>query len=295
MTVAGWPRAFRGSSAVAAGFVTWARLKGPAYARLFPDTYVRAADEPPSLLLRSLAAYRYVEGRGVLSGYSAAEVLRASCGPIGAPAEVTVPGGGQRAHPGLLVHRDTLAPGAIRTVGDVRTTSAPRTAFDLARWCLGRGELTEAVVAVDALARRGRFAPDRLLHLAAHYPRARGAAGLAEALAFADARAGSPMETRLRMLLVHDTGLPSPEVQYPVQDPARRRAVWLDLAYPEHLIGIEYEGADHTDPDRVLRDVGRYTRLVAAGWRIYRYTKFEIYRERDRIVAEITRALGRVR
>ncbi len=290
MTVAGWPDAFCGSAAVAAGLVTWARLKGPAYARLFPDTYIPAPDEPPPLLLRSLAAYRHVQGRGVLSGYSAAEVLDASCGPADAPAEVTVPGGGQRAHAGLLVHRDTLAPGETRTVGDVRVTSAPRTAFDLARWCMGRGDLTEAVVALDALARRGRFGPDRLLHFAAHYPRARGIAGVAEVLTHADARAGSPMESRLRMLLVR-AGLPPPEVQYPVQDPARRRAVWLDLAYPEHRIGIEYEGAEHTDPNRVLRDAGRYTRLVDAGWRIYRYTKFEIHRERDRIVTEITRAL----
>ena len=41
--------------------------------------------------------------------------------------------------------------------------------------------------------------------------------------------------------------------------------------------------------------IGRGTRLLDAGWRIYRYTKFEIRDEPDRIVAEITRALARVR
>jgi len=41
--------------------------------------------------------------------------------------------------------------------------------------------------------------------------------------------------------------------------------VWLDLAYPAQRIGIEYEGADHTRPERVLLDAGRYTRLVDAG------------------------------
>jgi very-short-patch-repair endonuclease len=82
-------------------------------------------------------------------------------------------------------------------------------------------------------------------------------------------------------------------VQYPVLDDRRRRAVWLDLAYPEHRIGIEYEGADHANPDRVLRDVSRYTRLVADSWRIYRFTKFEIYREQGRIAATIWRTLGR--
>jgi very-short-patch-repair endonuclease len=86
----------------------------------------------------------------------------------------------------------------------------------------------------------------------------------------ADRRAGSPMESRLRLVLVL-RGLPVPEVQYPVLNDQRRRAVWLDLAYPEQRIGIEYEGEEHTRPERVLRDVGRYTGLVDQGWRIYRF------------------------
>jgi len=77
-----------------------------------------------------------------------------------------------------------------------------------------------------------------------------------------------------------------------VQDEVRRRAVWLDLAYPEQRIGIEYEGADHTRPERVLLDVGRYTRFVDAGWRIYRFTKYQLYAEPDEIVATISRALA---
>jgi hypothetical protein len=88
--VPGWPTAFRGSAAITAGLVTPGALRGPRFERLFPDTYVKASPgRPPDLALRSLAAYRYVEGTGVLSGYSAAEVLGASCGPRDAPAEVS--------------------------------------------------------------------------------------------------------------------------------------------------------------------------------------------------------------
>jgi very-short-patch-repair endonuclease len=68
--------------------------------------------------------------------------------------------------------------------------------------------------------------------------------------------------------------------------------VWLDLAYPEHRIGIEYEGADHCRPERVLRDVGRYTRLVDDGWRMYRFTKHQIYGEPDEVADTIRRALA---
>ncbi|MDN5915264.1 MAG: DUF559 domain-containing protein [Pseudonocardia sp.] len=284
--VAGWPGAFRGSAAVAAGLVTWARLRGPSFHRVYPDTYVPATALPLTFADLSRAAYRWADGRGVLGGYSAAELWGADCAPWRAPVEIVVPGS-PRAPRGVLLHRTALHPGEIHRIGDVRLTSPLRTAFDL-----GCGsELVEAVVAVDALARTQQFNPDLLLNFAVRYPRTRGVAGLPEVLALADRRSGSPPETRLRLLLVR-AGLPRPDVQHPVLDDVRQRAVWLDLAYPECRVAVEYEGADHTVPERVLRDTGRYTRLVAAGWRIYRYTRFEIRDEPDRIVAEVARAIG---
>lgn len=98
------------------------------------------------------------------------------------------------------------------------------------------------------------------------------------------------METRLRLALVL-RGLPRPEVQWVVQDECRRRAVWLDLAYPAQRIGIEYEGEDHVRPDRVLRDIGRATDLLDQGWRIYRFTRLDMHDE-DEIAAKIDRALS---
>jgi hypothetical protein len=277
---------FRGSDAVRAGLVTPARLRGPGYLRLFPDTYVRRREESPDLAERSAAAYVYANGRGVLSGYSAAEVLGASCGPVGGPAELTMPGGG-RSRPGLLVHRDRLHASEVQTYGGMAVTTPRRTAYDLAR----RLDLVEAVVAVDALANAGRFDPEEVLRLAERYPGARGRAQLPRVVDLAVRSSGSPMETRLRLVLVL-RGLPRPEVQYPVLDDRRRRALWLDLAYPAQRIGIEYEGIDHTRPDGVLRDVGRYTWLVDNGWRMYRFTKYEVYGQPDEIAATIGRALA---
>lgn len=289
MDVPGWPDVFRGSVAVAAGLTTWGRLRGRGYRRLFPDVYARRRDEPPSFALRSRAAARLVEGRGVLSGYSAAELLGASCAPPGAPVEVTLLDGGRfRPRPGLLVHRDRIAPGELRTVGDVTVTYPIRTAFDLAR----RLELVEAVVAVDRLANQCRFNPDLLLHFLVHYRRARGNNRVCEVLAHAERYSGSPMETRLRMLLVQ-AGLPRPKAQWVVQDPVARTAVWLDLAYPQLRIGIEYDGDEHTRPDQVLRDIGRGTRLLDRDWLIYRYTKNEIRTQGQLIVDEVTRARER--
>jgi very-short-patch-repair endonuclease len=80
-----------------------------------------------------------------------------------------------------------------------------------------------------------------------------------------------------------------------VQDQAARTAVWLDLAYPDQMIGIEYDGMVHTGPDAVLRDIGRHTALLDRGWQVYRYTKHDVLRRPDRIVTQISRALERSR
>jgi hypothetical protein len=287
--VPGWPVAFRGSHAVAAGLVTRDRLRGPRFQRLLPDVYCRATAEPPGLLLRSLAAYRLVEGRGVLSGYSAAVLLGAGCAPrLDAPAEVTIPGGDLRPQPGLVVHRDRLLVGEVTQVRGIACTTPLRTAFDLARGA----DLQEAVVAVDRLANRHRFHPDQLQEWCARYRGHRGVAQIPRVLALATPYSGSPMETRLRLLII-GAGLPRPEVQWVVQDLATRTAFWLDLAWPDLRIGIEYEGEPHTEPARVLRDIARATRLVDLGWRVYRYSKVEVYGEPDRIIAELTRARSR--
>jgi hypothetical protein len=284
--VPGWPVVFRGSEAVRAGLVTKAQLRGPRFQRLFPDTFLRRTGESPTLAGRSVAAHVYGRGRGVLSGYSAAEVLGASCGPADAPAELTMPGGG-RSRPGLLVHRDQLLADEVQIRRGMSVTTPLRTAYDLAR----RLELVEAVVALDALARRGCFDPVDVLRLAGGHPGARGRAQLPRVVDLAARSSGSPMETRLRLVLVL-RGLPRPEVQHPVLDDRRRRAVWLDLAYPAQRVGIEYEGVDHTRPEGVLRDIGRYTWLVDEGWRMFRFTKFEVYGGPDEVAATVGRAVG---
>ena len=117
------------------------------------------------------------------------------------------------------------------------------------------------MVAVDRLANRHRFAPDRVEELCARHPGRRGVTRIPGVLALTTPYSGSPMETRIRLLIVA-AGLPCPEVQWVVQDVAARTAIWLDLAWPELMIGIEYEGGVHTEPGRVLRDIGRHTRLV---------------------------------
>jgi very-short-patch-repair endonuclease len=260
-------RPFRGSAAVAAGLVTRDCLFGPRFRRLFPDVYV-PADREPNLALRSRAAAVYVGEHGVLVGYSAAELLDASCAPQDAPAEVTVPDG-RRSRPGLVVHRFRPLPAEVDLCDGVRVTTPLRTAFDLAR----RPDRTEAIVAIDALA-RGRFAPEELLRLAAAHRGDRGLAALRRAVALADSRSGSPMETRIRVA-IHRYGLPAPELQFPVGP------YLLDLAYPKIRLAVEYDGRDHRTADRALRDLHRESYLTRRGWDVLRLRASVVHDPRE--------------
>jgi len=255
---------FQGTAALAAGLLTRAQLYGPRYRRLYPDVYLPAGVEP-DLRVRSLAAYLLVGGRGgVLAGYSAAVLLGADCAPGDAPAEVLL-APNSRAHPGLLIHRGSATGADLSVVDELPVTSPLRTAWDLAR----RLPLVEAVVAVDALARVGGFAPAELLARRAAEPGARGSRRLAEVVALADPRAESPPESRLRVALVR-AGLPRPEVQYPVLDEHEFELARADLAYPAAKLAIEYDGSAHFEAGRARRDRERDGELAGIGWQTLR-------------------------
>jgi hypothetical protein len=271
---------------LAAGLLTRAQLYSPRYCRVYPDVYLSAGLEL-DLATRSRAAYLLVRDRGgVLAGYSAAVALGADCAPPDAPAEVLV-ATNTRAHPGLHICRGTATERDVTTVDGVRVTVPLRTAWDLAR----RLPLVEAVVAVDALAAAGSFAPADLLARRAGTPGARGSRRLAEVVALADPRSGSAPETRLRVGLLR-AGLPTPAVRYPVCDEHGAELARVDLAYPEAKLAIEYDGADEFDALRVARDRLRDGELAGHGWQTLRLDAEDIDIELPRTARRVERLLA---
>jgi hypothetical protein len=246
-------------------------LRGPHFLRLFPDIYVRVEPKPPDHLTSSRAAFVLVERRGgVLGGYSAATLLGADCAPKGAPAEVIVPGD-QRSHHGLLVRRGQVIGRDLWTAQGCLVTSPERTAWDLAR----RLDLVEAVVAVDALALVHvdgvrPFAPGDLLRRRQAEPGARGCRRLDRVVALAGPGAMSPMETRLRLLLVL-AGLPAPIVQYKLRDEYDVVIAKFDLAYPDAMLAIEYDGLDHARREFTNDDRWRDVTTGDFGWHTMRF------------------------
>jgi hypothetical protein len=257
---------FRGSRAIARGLVTARQLRGARYVRLFPDVYADASLEL-TYALRSRAGYLLVQGRGVLCGYSAAELLRAGCGPPDADAEVLLPERDGRRHPGLRVHRGRLFADEVCVVDDVALTTPLFTAWMLA--C--RGSLVDAVVAVDTLAHVHGLDPRDVVQVGYRRVGARGSRRLPEVVRLADPLSGSPMETRIRVAIAL-AGLPPPVLQYAVGP------YFLDMAYPKLLLGVEYDGRDHLDPDRALRDLAREGYLGRRGWDVLRFPAREVYR-----------------
>jgi len=256
---------FRGSEAVACGIVTWNHLRGPHYRRIFPDVYAPTA-LAVDLDVRSRAASLLVRDRGgLLGGYSAALLLGADCAPYGSPAEVLVPSG-CRARPGLIVRLGTAEGADVREAAGCRVTSPVRTAWDLCR----RLEYTEAVVALDALARKGRFSPADLLTRRDARPGARGSRRLDAIVAASDPRAESPPETRLRLELIR-AGLPRPEVQYEIRDEYGFVLARTDLAYREAKLAIEYDGAVHFTRPRREADLQRDATIAGHGWQTLRF------------------------
>jgi very-short-patch-repair endonuclease len=148
----------------------------------------------------------------------------------------------------------------------------------------------DAVIALDmALHKRIVDLPD-LRSYCEENPGAKGVARLRRAIELAEPAAESPMETRLRMLLVM-ARLPRPRAQVPLHDEQGRFMGRPDLYYPEHKLGLEYDGATHRET--LVEDNRRQNRLLNAGIRLLRFTAADIYQSPESVIHQVRRELSR--
>lgn len=94
------------------------------------------------------------------------------------------------------------------------------------------------------------------------------------------------MESRLRLRVI-DGKLPPPEVQYWVCDGNGRPIYRLDLAWPEYLLGLEYDGADHLSKQQQRADLERRGWLLERGWRLISVTDTDVYRTYGRMLDRV--------
>src|SRR5260370_1807578 len=108
----------------------------------------------------------------------------------------------------------------------------------------------------------------------ADHRRTRGIVRFRRVVDLVEPKAESPMETRLRMLLML-AGLPRPEAQVSIQDDQGRFLGRPDLFYGLQRLAIEYDGGNHRD--RLVEDNRRQNSLIGAGLRFLRFTKADVY------------------
>jgi len=198
------------------------------------------------------------------------------------PIEVALPAISEaRSRQGLNLWRCDVDPGEVTSARGMRTTTVPRTLLDL---CARRPPL-EALIALDAAVRKHlQWRPN-------DFTGRPGAARLRRLSGLA-APAESPMETRLRWLLI-SAGLPRPEVQVDVHDAKGEFAGRADLFYRDARLVIEFDGGNHRD--RLVSDDRRQNLITGAGFRLLRFTSADVYQRPDVVVAQVRGELARAR
>ncbi|MEV6559044.1 type IV toxin-antitoxin system AbiEi family antitoxin domain-containing protein [Nocardia sp. NPDC051756] len=188
----------------------------------------------------------------------------------------------------LVVHRDRLHSVQVASTNGVPTTTAARTAIDLAR-TLNR---MDALATLDAAGGLG-LAPDELGEELSRHHRRRGFRQAVDLIALMDGRAESPMESRTRLRCV-DAGLPHPRPQLEVltADGSRR----LDLGWPQYRIGLEYDSvAWHCGLHAAARDNTRHNQLTTQGWTIFYATAQDVLHHPATFTEPIKLAISRAR
>jgi hypothetical protein len=268
---------FRGSDAVRFGMLSKNQLRSPAWFRVRHDVYADSRVDRDHNL--SCAAARLCLPKdAVLAGASAAYLHGiAHAASFSDPVCVIAPRGLRLGtQNSLAAHHHALDD---VEVADGMTTP-DRTAWDVARWY----EVTRAVAILDGLLARALVTPQSLREAAAYRPSKRAT----EVLALADGRAQSPPESGIRIRIVL-AGLPVPIPQLPVPV-GDDLILHPDLAWPDFMTALEYDGAWHASLAQSERDRRRLNALVAAGWTVLHVTAADL-RDFDRVLHDLKHAL----
>lgn len=263
-------RPFSRAEARAAGLSPDALLT-KRFQKLFWDSYVlREVRITP--LLRAQAVLKLVPAGSRISHHTAAELWGAVV-PKDGNTHVTLPSAhrrqvrkGVKSHCGLEPAQTTLRKG-------LPVSTPEQTFLELAAAGM---TLVDLVVVADGMIRAEHTTAQRLIETADGWP-GRGCRVARRAAGLAREGVDSPMETRLRLLIVL-AGLPEPQVNLLLR---ARDGSWqrrYDLAYQHLNLIVEYEGRQHAeDVEQWLTDITRREELDRRRWRIVVVTKEGVY------------------
>ena len=203
-----------------------------------------------------------------------------------------------RREAGVIQHLGKLRDGDVVDLNGIQVTSPTRTALDCATVMDTEHSLTmvndllhRELVTVEGLAKGQQFMtkwPGSLRH------------GLV--LQLADGRCGGSVGEGRSLYLIFRQGLPKAEPQYPVEDHSGVVVAYVDFAWPEYGVFLEFDGkikyqellkAGESPTDAVVREKKREDMIRRlTGWRCIRITWADLYHP-ERTAALIRRELFR--
>lgn len=258
------------------------QLRGASWRRLGAGFYAwRGIAGDPCVLLASIA--QRVPPGAAFSGRTAAWIHGLEIDPR--PIEITLAAQSCISHvAGVRVRRSDTVSDEVRMVRGLVTTSPVRTFADIAR----RERLVEAVVMLDMASHRRLVSLSAIIAWATRHPRYRGLRKLRAAVDLAEPATESPMETRLRLVLVR-AGLPRPQAQVTLRDQGGAFIARPDLFYPAERVAIEYDGAGHRES--LMSDNRRQNRIIDRGYRVLRFTAHDVIEQPEEVVRLVRRSL----
>lgn len=273
----------------AAASIDRRQLRRSNYRRIFRGIYVSASAEVGALML-AVAALKVSPHGSHASHFTAAEILGGTvpdqplthvCSPVGAS---RCQRRGVKGHECVECHVEPgqSTPLALVRRGGVLVSGPERVFLELA----GPLNLVDLVVLGDSLVAKKLTTCEALVAAADGWS-GPGARLARRAARYVRKGVDSPMETRLRMLIVL-AGLPEPTVNHIIRDVNGDWVHRFDLSYPHLRLIIEYDGRQHARDDRQWgHDIDRREELDHGGWRLLVVRHTGIYREPGRTLDRI--------
>lgn len=273
--------------ASAAGVSDW-QLRHAGIARTSRDTYL-PRDAQQVLRQRVDAVLLGAPPGSVISHRTAAELWRLDIPLVGEDRRVhltVAPEARVRSRADRVVHASVVPVPETRRIEDLLVTSPSRTWIDLA----GVVPPPALLAVTDQLLARG-FPADEFPHVVRRCRGRRGAARARAVMAWGDGLAGSPMESVLRWAIL-DAGLPCPVLQHEIRDELGRFLAFVDMAWPERRVLVEFDGDVHRERRVFVNDLRRQNGIVLAGWQVLRFSSADVLGRRAAVLQLLTRVLS---
>ncbi|HEY6932958.1 MAG TPA: hypothetical protein VI452_06120 [Marmoricola sp.] len=186
---------------------------------------------------------------------------------------------------------EALAPADVTSRYGIPCAVIERAVFDALRLA---PDVREATVVADMVAAARRTSLTRMRAYVDTHPRCRNIGQARRALALASEHSRSPNETRLRLVWVLDAGLPDPWANCEILDRAGRLLGVADLLDETAGLVAEFDGEDHLERRRHVRDIDKDDAFRRVGLETVRITGTHL-RQRRLVVDRLLRGRARAR